>query len=97
MRELGLGRNHPRVALAQIMGMCENITIALGQGGYNSHKLVLFGDFDEIFPWLLRRLEENQDMLSAMAGEQDLLWAELKRRAAERGQPGAAGGARRFY
>ena len=45
---------------AQIMGMCDNITLALGQHQYNSHKLVLFGDFDEVFPWLLRRLEENQ-------------------------------------
>lgn len=80
MDQLGLARDHPRIATAQIMGMCENITIALGQAHYNSHKLVLFGDFEEIFPWLLRRLEENQDMLSAMAGEQALLWAELRRR-----------------
>jgi len=47
MRELGLAPDHERVALAQIMGMCDNITLALGQSRYNSHKLVLFGEFDE--------------------------------------------------
>ena len=24
---------------------------------YNAHKLVLYGEFTEVFPWLLRRLD----------------------------------------
>lgn len=63
-----------------MQGMCENLTAALGQAGYNSNQLVLFGEFQEIFPWLLRRLEENSDMLSAMAEQKHFLWAEVKRR-----------------
>ena len=56
----GLARDHPNVAHAQIMGMCDGLTFALGLAGYNAHKLVLFGEFDEVFPWLLRRLDENR-------------------------------------
>ena len=77
----GLAPADARVMFAQIMGMCDGLSMALGQTGYNSHKLVLFGDFEQIFPWLLRRLEENQDMLGAVQ-KQDLplLLHELKRR-----------------
>ena len=41
---------------------------ALGQRGYNAHKLVLFGDFEQIFPWLLRRLEVGLCVVRASAG-----------------------------
>eukprot|EP01051_Picozoa_sp_SAG22_P027083 SAG22_NODE_8891_length_623_cov_1.087786_1_plen_55_part_01 len=47
--------------------------------GYNAHKLVLYGDFEEVFPWLLRRLDENRDMLGAAQLEAPLVHAELKR------------------
>jgi len=80
MERLGLPRNHPRVSMAQIMGMCDNLTLALGLAGYNSHKLVLYGDFGEVFPWLLRRLDENRDMLGAAQLELPLIRAELRRR-----------------
>ena len=60
--ELGLENDHG-VHFAQIMGMCDLLTLALGKSGYNSHKLVLFGEFAELFPWLLRRLDENRDIL----------------------------------
>lgn len=80
MERLGLERDHRRVTFAQIMGMADNITLALGQHGYNSHKLVLFGKFNELFPWLLRRLEENSDMLGAMSSEKHLIYTELRRR-----------------
>jgi hypothetical protein len=76
----GLARDHPNVAHAQIMGMCDGLTFALGLAGYNAHKLVLFGEFDEVFPWLLRRLDENRDMLGAAQLELPLVHAELRRR-----------------
>ena len=38
----------------QIMGMSDNVTLALGASGYNVHKLVLFGSFGDVMPWMLR-------------------------------------------
>ena len=28
--------------------------------GYNTSKLLVYGPFDKLFPWLLRRLDENK-------------------------------------
>jgi hypothetical protein len=80
METWGLDVDDSRINFAQIMGMCDVLTLALGSLGYNSHKLILFGEFMEIFPWLLRRLDENKDMLGAAQLELDVLVAELKRR-----------------
>jgi len=65
MKEKNLLPNDPRIHFAQIMGLCDNLGHGLGNEGYNAHKLVLFGDFSEVFPWLLRRLDENQDVMGA--------------------------------
>ena len=62
------------------MGMCDSVTLALAGGGYNACKLVLFGAFAEVFPWLLRRLDENRDVFGATLKEKPLIWAELRRR-----------------
>lgn len=80
MAELGLPPDHPSVHVAQIMGMSDRLSYALARSGYNAHKLVLFGDFFEIFPWMLRRLDENADMLSAMSLERKFLWREVRQR-----------------
>lgn len=77
---LELPRNHLTIHFAQIMGMSENLTEGMGSAGFNSNKLVLFGEFHEILPWLLRRVDENSDFLSAMADQRHLLWVEVKRR-----------------
>ena len=60
MQSMGLLPSHPRVHFAQIMGMSNHITIALATAGYNAHKLILYGQFSEILPWLRRRLDECQ-------------------------------------
>ena len=52
------------------------------RAGYNALKLVPYGRFDEVMPWLLRRLEENQDALGAAADERPLLRGEVRRRLA---------------
>jgi hypothetical protein len=72
--------NHSDIHFAQILGMCDVLTLSLGALGYNAHKLLLYGDFDEVFPWLLRRLDENRDMMGAAQMELPLVHAELKRR-----------------
>ena len=71
---------HPRVHFAQILGMADDLTLSLGLAGCNAHKLVPYGSFEEVLPWLLRRLEENQDALGACATERPLLRAEVGRR-----------------
>jgi len=80
MAELGIPRDSPRVHFAQILGMCDHLTGSLGASGYRAHKLVLFGLYEEVFPWLLRRLDENRDMLGACQTERPLLRRELRRR-----------------
>eukprot|EP00040_Diaphanoeca_grandis_P017325 m.90170 g.90170 ORF g.90170 m.90170 type:complete len:475 (+) comp26371_c0_seq2:150-1574(+) len=80
MHRLGLAPNHHHIHFGQIMGMADHITIALGLMGYNSLKLVLFGKFDDVFPWLIRRLDENRDMLGASQRGLPLLQHELNSR-----------------
>lgn len=50
----------PRIHFAQILGMSDHLTYALAYAGYNVSKLVPYGSFDLLLPWLLRRLEENK-------------------------------------
>ena len=76
----GVPRNHPNIAFGQIMGMCDHLALALGTSNYNANKLVLYGDFDEVFPWLLRRLDENRDMFGAAQQSRTLLVGEAMRR-----------------
>ena len=80
MRARGVSPSHERVHLAQILGMADDVTLTLGLEGFNALKLVPFGAFEEVLPWLLRRLEENQDGLAAAADERPLLRRELGRR-----------------
>jgi len=80
MQKSGTALDHPRVHFAQILGMADDLTFSLGLGGYNALKLVPFGAFEEVLPWMLRRLEENQSALGAAAIERPLLRAEVGRR-----------------
>jgi hypothetical protein len=122
MRRTGLPADHPHVHFAQILGMADHLTYALGtattpgwassaddatggappvsqplkvaaagqqNAGFNATKLLVFGEFYEVLPWLLRRLVENQDVLGAAARERALLWAELRRRAMSGGTSSA--------
>ena len=77
MADLKLKRDHPKINFGQIMGICDHVTLALGNGGYNVRKLILYGDFEELFPWLLRRLDENRDILGAAQQDRCLLNKEL--------------------
>jgi len=81
MEQLNMPRSHELVEFATIAGMSDNITFALGLGGYNARKLISFGAFEDVLPWLLRRLDENQDAFGAMQHERLLLNKELLRRA----------------
>ncbi|CAE8626839.1 unnamed protein product [Polarella glacialis] len=80
MERLGLARSDSRIHFAQILGMVDNLTSALGLAGYNASKLVVFGEMREVLPWLLRRVEENKDAFGSQASELEVLRRELYRR-----------------
>lgn len=80
MEHLGLARNHPYIHVAQILGMADDVTFTLGLEGFNVLKLVPYGEIDDVMPWLLRRLDENHDILGAATEERPLLRSELRRR-----------------
>ena len=67
--------------LPQILGMADDLTLTLGLQGFNALKLVPYGELQQVLPWLLRRLDENQDALGASAAERPLLRQEVRRRA----------------
>lgn len=60
MQAAGIKPHDTRVKFAQILGMSDHCSFSLGLSGYNVAKLIPFGPFDDLLPWLLRRLDENQ-------------------------------------
>lgn len=69
------------VSFGQLLGMCDYITMQLGQKGYNAFKYVPYGPVQEVIPYLIRRAEENGDIVTGGAGKETTLLAqEIKRR-----------------
>jgi hypothetical protein len=73
MKRYGISKSFSAVHFAQILGMTDNLTYGLGKEGYNVSKLILYGKFEELMPWMLRRLEENQDSLGGLHLESDVI------------------------
>ena len=63
-----------------VLGMRDNLTFALGEGGYNAYKYVPYGLVHEVLPYLLRRAQENSDVTQGMGEELDMIKREIKRR-----------------
>jgi len=80
MLERGISPDDPRIHFAQISGMSDHVTLKLASSNFNVHKLVLFGTFEDLFPWMLRRVEENEDVLGASREHKDALLSELRAR-----------------
>ena len=60
--------------------MCDHISFTLGAKGHNVYKYVPYGPIHEVLPYLIRRAEENSDVLSSSEKETNMMWDELKRR-----------------
>ena len=74
-----------RASFAQLLGMCDHLTEALAQAGVPVAKYVPYGPVAEVVPYLLRRAQENSDLLGGSSGggvarELALLRQELGRR-----------------
>jgi len=73
------------VFFGQLLGMCDFISLTLGAMGYKVMKYVPYGPVDEVLPYLVRRAQENTDMLTGGAAkERRLLRRELLRRLTSR-------------
>ncbi len=68
------------VYFGQLLGMADNITFPLGASGYNVYKYVPYGPISEVMPYLIRRAQENSDLLGGVSLEREMLWKELKSR-----------------
>eukprot|EP00658_Telonema_sp_P-2_P031486 TRINITY_DN23549_c0_g1_i2.p1 TRINITY_DN23549_c0_g1~~TRINITY_DN23549_c0_g1_i2.p1 ORF type:complete len:349 (-),score=98.92 TRINITY_DN23549_c0_g1_i2:303-1247(-) len=68
------------VFFGQLLGMCDHVSYMLGSHGLKAYKYVPYGPVNEVMPYLIRRAEENSDMLGGATREIQLTWNELKRR-----------------
>ena len=64
----------------QLLGMADHLSYTLGRHGYRAYKYVPFGPWEEVMPYLIRRAQENSDMMGGVGKELGMLEAELKRR-----------------
>lgn len=60
--------------------MCDHVSYSLGAEGYNVFKYVPYGPIREVMPYLIRRAEENGDLLGGAVKERRLISQELQRR-----------------
>ena len=81
-RSGGVGAKSARrkVYFGQLLGMADHLTFNLGNRRFNSYKYVPYGRVDEVLPYLIRRAQENGDLLGGSSHESSLLFAELRRR-----------------
>lgn len=79
MWELGIPLDGP-VCFGQLLGMCDHISLGLGQAGYAVYKSIPYGSLEEVIPYLIRRAQENRSVLLGARREQMLLSQELWRR-----------------
>ena len=79
MDKLGIGADGG-VYFGQLLGMADHLTFTLGQHGYKAYKYVPYGPIHEVLPYLIRRAQENSDLLGGVAVERGMLGGELLRR-----------------
>jgi proline dehydrogenase len=81
MEELGLNEDQCRnISFAQLYGMSDNLTYPLAAQNYQTYKYLPYGRVKEVIPYLLRRAQENGDVLGKSAIEGKANVTELKKR-----------------
>jgi proline dehydrogenase len=71
---------HKHVYFAQLLGMSDNLSFNLADGGYNVAKYVPYGPIKAVMPYLFRRAQENTAIAGQMSRELSLIVKEMKRR-----------------
>eukprot|EP00557_Chaetoceros_sp_GSL56_P009942 CAMPEP_0176481802 /NCGR_PEP_ID=MMETSP0200_2-20121128/3030_1 /TAXON_ID=947934 /ORGANISM="Chaetoceros sp., Strain GSL56" /LENGTH=382 /DNA_ID=CAMNT_0017878063 /DNA_START=616 /DNA_END=1763 /DNA_ORIENTATION=+ len=69
-----------KIYFAQLYGMSDDLTIPLGKAGYSVYKYLPYGEIQEVIPYMLRRAQENGDVLGKSTHEKQLIVDELKTR-----------------
>lgn len=81
IQELGLQPRTCGVFFGQLLGMCDFVTLSLGRAGYAAYKYVPYGPVQGVLPYLIRRAQENSDLVAGgVAKELRMLRQELGRR-----------------
>eukprot|EP01086_Lenisia_limosa_P017774 TRINITY_DN9213_c0_g1_i1.p1 TRINITY_DN9213_c0_g1~~TRINITY_DN9213_c0_g1_i1.p1 ORF type:complete len:519 (+),score=142.73 TRINITY_DN9213_c0_g1_i1:120-1676(+) len=80
MKQKKIANDDLHVYFGQLMGMSDSVTEALSDRGYNVVKLLPYGPLNTVMPYLLRRLDENREMLTKAVHERDLAMYELSTR-----------------
>jgi proline dehydrogenase len=80
--KLSIDPTTQHIQFAQLLGMADSISYALAANGLSVRKYLPFGPIRAVLPYLIRRLDENRDVLSGARHEIAAMSAELKRRAA---------------
>ncbi|XP_063285160.1 hydroxyproline dehydrogenase [Pelobates fuscus] len=80
MAELDIDKDSGAVCFGQLLGMCDHVSLTLGQAGYLVYKSIPYGSVNSVLPYLVRRAQENQSVLQGIRKERELLRRELRRR-----------------
>ena len=80
MDEAGIDKKHPHLNFCQLYGMSDHLTFNLADAGYNSSKYVVYGKISDVFPYLVRRAQENSSISGDMSRELSFIDQEMKRR-----------------
>ncbi len=80
MAKCGITKNKDNVYFGQLLGMADHLTFTLGTNGYNAYKYLPYGPINEVMPYLIRRAQENSDIMSGVTKERKMLWKELMKR-----------------
>ena len=80
MAARGIDRGTGGVYFGQLLGMADHLTFTLGQAGYKAYKYVPYGPIMEVVPYLVRRAQENSNIMGGVGIEKKLIWQELVRR-----------------
>jgi proline dehydrogenase len=80
MDEAKIDRADTRIYFAQLLGMGDHISYNLANAGYNVAKYVPYGPVKAVFPYLVRRAEENTAISGQTGRELGLIEQEWERR-----------------
>ena len=69
-----------KVYFGQLLGMADHLTFHLGGAGYKAYKYVPYGKVNEVMPYLVRRAQENADVLGNARAELTMVGQEILRR-----------------